>query len=300
MEIRSIGVVGTGLMGTGIARCAALQGYDVTIMKWTDGSPDAARRRFDDAVIKDRERGKLTMEERFALQTRVAWTADRGALAACDLVIESIVEDEDEKRACFRALDELMKPGAILASNASALDILSLAKETSRPGRVLGLHFFNPVAAMPLVELAVTDLTDLDAVEAAFALATKLGKEPVVVAAAPGFVVNRLLMASCLEAIRMAFEAQPRVADVVSIDRCMQLGLNHKMGPFALMDLIGLDVILAMAETLNEGLRSAHYAPPNVLGDMVAHGWLGKKSGMGFYDYADTPAKPNPDIEKLL
>ncbi|HTK60430.1 MAG TPA: 3-hydroxyacyl-CoA dehydrogenase family protein [Candidatus Baltobacteraceae bacterium] len=303
MEIRSVGIVGTGLMGMGIARLVARAGIPVTIVKWSPGPLEDRRAAFIRSIEKERDDKKsVTAEEAARIIHGVQWTLATHPLESCDLVIESIVEDEDQKLDCFRKLDAVMKPDAILATNTSTLDVLELARETSRAPQVLGMHFFNPVALMALVEIAVTDLTDLATAERAFAFASSLGKEPVVVGNAPGFVVNRLLMASCMEAVRMAFEARPRVADIKAVDRCVRLGLAHPKGPFELMDLIGLDVILAMAESLQEGLRNAHYAPPLVLADMVAEGWFGQKSGIGFYDYREDRKNPRPnaDIERLL
>lgn len=300
MEIRNVGIIGTGVMGTGIARVLAAAGRSVTLVKWTEGTAEAARGRFEQSVMKDVVRGKLTSEEATVLLARIACAdASRPGLERCDLVIEAIVEDEAEKLKCFAAIEPSLKQSAILASTTSSLGIEAMAKATGRPRLFLGLHFFNPPTAMKLVELVVTETVDPQCVRAIHAFLAELGKEAVVVQDAPGFVVNRLLVAQFLEAIRLVYGA--RVADIVGVDACMRDGANHRMGPFELMDFIGLDVVLAMAENLQEGLRQQHFSPPTLLEDMVTAGWLGRKSGRGFYDYADRKKpKPNPDVLSLV
>ena len=296
-EIRRICVIGTGVMGTGIARVLALSGHTVAIVKWTEGTAEAARAKFEQAVMKDVERGKLTSLQASWLQQRIEWSDARSRdFGRDDLVIEAVVEDEAEKLKCFAALVPALKQSAILATTTSSLGVEALGKAIGRPQTFLGLHFFNPPSAMRLVELVVTGSVDPECVRVARAFLAALGKEAVEVRDAPGFVVNRLLVAQFMEAIRMAFGRDP-VADVAGIDACMRHGANHPMGPFELMDFIGLDVVLAMAENLLEGLRQQHVSPPAVLENMVTAGWLGRKSGLGFYDYADRKhPRPNPDL----
>lgn len=299
-EIRRIGIIGTGVMGTGIARVLALSGYTVQIVKWTEGTAEAARAKFELAVMKDVERGKLTSLQASWLQQRLVWSEGRRhGLERCDLVIEAIVEDEEEKVKCFATICPDLKQSAILASTTSSLGIETLAKATGRPQTFLGLHFFNPPTAMKLVELVVTDALDPQCLLWMRSFLAEIGKEAVEVRDAPGFVVNRLLVAQFMEAIRMAFGGD-RVADIASIDACMRLGANHPMGPFELMDFIGLDVVMEMAENLLEGLRQPQFLPATVLETLVVNGWYGRKSGLGFYDYTDRKKPvPNPALETL-
>lgn len=299
MSIRKIGIIGTGLMGTGIARCAALNGFEVTLVKWTAGDPEAARRRFESALDKDVARKKLTEDDAAGIKRRIVWTMSFEPLAACDLIIESVIEDEEVKLSVFKLMDRVAKPDAILATNTSTLLIEDLAAATRRTERVFGLHFFNPVDRMKLVELVVADGTDIAARGDLIEFADALGKTPIVVRSSPGFVVNRALMAFLLENVRMISEPPP-VAAILGIDRAIELGLGHPMGPFRLMDLIGLDVVLAMSESLCEGLGQ-RYAPPRLLERMVDEGFLGRKAGIGFYVYAgpEDPL-PNAKIADLL
>lgn len=300
MNVRSVGIVGTGVMGTGIARIMAAAGLDVTLVKWTEGPFEERRGAFIRSVEKDRDQKKsISQEEAGRIIHGVRWTLAAHPLERCDLVIEAIVEDEDEKRKCFAAIAPALKQSAILASTTSSLSIEALAKSTGRPQTFLGLHFFNPPTAMRLVEVVVTESVDPACVFLMRSFLAGLGKEPVEVRDAPGFVVNRLIMAQFLEATRMAF-GRDAVATVTGIDACMRHGANHPMGPFELMDFIGLDVVLAMAENLLEGLRQQHFTPAALLESMVAMGWLGRKSGLGFYDYTDRK-KPilNPGLATL-
>lgn len=297
MEIRKVGIVGTGVMGRGIARAAALAGFPVIIVKWTLGSFEETRAAFIRSVEQERDGKKLSAEEAVRVIHGVTWTLGLHPLADCDLVIESIAEDEDAKRECFAKLDAAIKAEAIFATNTSTLELGELA--VRRPDRFIGLHFFNPVAHMRLVEVAVTDAVRPDALAAALAFVNALGKQAEVVPGTPGYRVNRLLMVQLLEALRMLAE-KPDGDSVRGIDACILTGLNHPMGPFQLMDLIGLDVIYAMAGSLQEGLRRESFSPPHLLDLMVQAGWLGKKTGLGFYDYSDRKhPRPNPGLADL-
>lgn len=299
MRIRKIGVVGTGLMGTGIAAHLARQDLDVMLLKWTKGSVLHAKEAFLASLEKDVKRGKATAEDLGKIGA-IRWTDKAEDLAGCDLVIESIAEGKRVKRDCFRALDAIVKPEAVFASNTSTLKIGSLAQATKRQSKFFGLHFFNPVARMQLVEVATWSASDPEASAAVLDFVRGIGKTPVVVHSAPGFVVNRLLVAAMLEAIRMAFYEKPRVADIAGIDTCMKLGANHPMGPFELMDLIGVDVIEFMTANLYKGLQREHFSPPVLLEHMVEANFLGRKSGIGFYDYADRAGpRVNPQLEEL-
>lgn len=299
-QIRQIGIVGTGVMGAGIAKVMALAGYAVNLVKWRDGDVEAARGKFEQAVMKDVERGKLTSEEATQMLRRLVWSdRRRNDLDRCDLVIEAIKEDEEEKLACFAEICPRLKQAAILASTTSSLSIATLAKATDRPQLFLGLHFFNPPTVMRLVEVVTLPGSDAACILWMRSLLKELGKEGVEVRDAPGFVVNRLLVGQFLEAIRMAFDDAP-VADIVGIDACMRFGANHKLGPFELMDFIGLDVVLAMVENLHEDLRQLHFSTPDILENLVAVEMLGRKKGLGFYDYSDKEhLRPNPELARL-
>ena len=289
MEIRSVGVLGAGQMGLGIAQAAARAGYDTLMAKATGGALDAQRSKVEKQLQKDLERGKLTAADHGALLERLRWTTHLHDLANVDLVIESIVEELPVKRDHFGRLDEIVKDDAIFATNTSTLTVTELAASTARPERFLGLHFFNPVHAMKLVEVAPGLKTSPDVVATCVAFAKKLGKVPVVVADSTGYIVNRLLVPYMVDAIGCLERGLGSIAD---IDVAMQNGANHPMGPLALADFIGLDIVFHMASLLHAEYREARFAPPPLLRRMVLAGWLGRKTGSGFYDYAQTPATP--------
>jgi len=293
MEIRSVGVLGAGQMGLGIAQAAARAGYDTLMAKATGGALDAQRTKVEKQLQKDLERGKLTAADHGALLERLRWTTHLHDLADVDLVIESIVEELPAKLDHFGRLDEIVKNDAIFATNTSTLTVTELAASTSRPERFLGLHFFNPVHAMKLVEVAPGLKTSPDAVATCVAFAKKLGKVPVVVADSTGYIVNRLLVPYMVDAIGCLERGLGAIAD---IDAAMQNGANHPMGPLALADFIGLDIVFHMASLLHEEYREARFAPPALLRRMVLAGYLGRKSGSGFYDYVQTPAAPRDTL----
>jgi 3-hydroxybutyryl-CoA dehydrogenase len=293
MTIRSVGILGCGTMGAGIARVAAGTGFPTTIVKVTPGSPDAARGKLEAQLAKEVQKGKLTEEARTRLLGNLKWSDKAEDLRDCDLVIESIIEDVIKKQEFFEDLDDLCKPETIFASNTSTLCITELAAATKRADRFLGLHFFNPVVAMKLVEVIPTLGTSDAVVAAAQEFARTLGKTPIVVRDATGFVVNRLLTPYLVDAIRTL---ENGLASVSEIDQSMQLGCGHPMGPFALCDYIGLDIVFAMAQNLYNEFREPRFAPPPLLRRMVAAGMLGKKRQKGFYDYSTEPAKINPAL----
>jgi 3-hydroxybutyryl-CoA dehydrogenase len=292
-EIKSVGIVGAGLMGTGIAEVCALAGYETVLVKATPGAPMAGLDRIKASLDGRVAKGKLDAAAAAAALPLVKATADKGDLARCDLVIESIVEDLAAKRALFAALAPVLGPDAVLASNTSTLRVTDLA-EGIRPGRTIGLHFFSPVPMMSLVELAHLATTDADVVPAAQRFVDKLGKTAVPVLDSTGFVVNRLLVPMLLNAIH-AFEHG--LASPEQIDTAMKLGCGHPMGPLALSDLIGLDVVYAMAKLLYKDFGDACYKAPALLRRLVQEGQLGKKSGRGLYDYSTKPPRMNPSIE---
>jgi 3-hydroxybutyryl-CoA dehydrogenase len=283
--IRNITVVGAGTMGHGIAQVAAQSGYHVTL---TDADPEAlpralarVRKNLDGGVA----RGKLDADERDETLERLKTEEDTSAAVKdADLCIEAVVENLDVKHAVFRSFEEHAPPHAVLATNTSSLPVARIAGPLANPGRVVGMHFFNPVHIMQLVEVVTHDGTDDDARVAALQVVSKMGKVPVVVADSPGFATSRLGVVIALEAIRMVEQG---VASAADIDRAMELGYKHPMGPLKLTDVVGLDVRLAIAETLHHELGGAHYEPPQLLRDKVASGELGRKSGKGFYEWTE-------------
>ena len=296
-EIRTVGIVGAGLMGTGIAEVAAASGFPTVVVKATPGSPDGARAKVDRSLGKQVEKGKLSAEKRDEILGRITWTNDRGALAGSGVVIESIVEELGAKQALFRDLDRVVGDETIFASNTSTLRISEIARGTARPDRTIGLHFFSPVPAMKLVELAHTTDTQASVVTAASSLIARLGKTAVPVLDSTGFVVNRLLVPYLIGAV-VAYEQGLARPD--EIDTAMRLGCGHPVGPLALCDLIGLDVVYAMAKLLHSDFNDARYSPPVLLRRLVQDGQLGKKTKLGFYDYATEPARANEAIWNLI
>jgi 3-hydroxybutyryl-CoA dehydrogenase len=288
-EVTTVGIVGAGLMGTGIAEVCALAGYDTVLVKATPGAPTAGLDRIKASLEGRVAKGKLAPDAAAAALPRIHATADRGDLARCDLIVESIVEDLANKRALFTELAPLLAPHAVLASNTSTLRVTDLA-DGIRPSRTIGLHFFSPVPMMSLVELAHLTSTDADVVPGAQRFVDKLGKTAVPVLDSTGFVVNRLLVPMLLNAIH-AYEHG--LASAEQIDTAMKLGCGHPMGPLALADLIGLDVVYAMAKLLYKDFGDACYKAPALLRRLVQEGHLGKKSGRGLYDYSVKPPRAN-------
>ncbi|MFG2894755.1 3-hydroxybutyryl-CoA dehydrogenase [Streptomyces sp. NPDC048248] len=282
--VERIGVVGCGLMGSGIAEVCARAGRDVIVVETGRGAADAGLRRLTGSLDRATAAGKLSAPDRDAALARVTVTTDLEALADRDLVIEAVAEDEAAKVAVFGRLDATVRrPDAILATNTSSLPVIRLAAATARPQQVIGLHFFNPVPVLPLVELVPSLLTGEDTTRRARSFAADvLGKEVVQAADRAGFIVNALLVPYLLDAVRMAESGAASAAD---IDRGMRLGCAHPLGPLALADLIGLDTTRAIAESLYEEFREPRYAPPPLLDRMVDAGLLGRKSGRGFHTY---------------
>jgi len=277
--VRTVAVAGAGTMGHGIAQVAAQAGYDVRLADAVPGAARAALGRIRDNLEGGVRRGKVTAAERDAALARIAFFDDAAAAArGADLVIEAAPEDLEIKRALFARLSTAA-PGAVLATNTSSLSIADIASAAAAPGRVVGMHFFNPVHLMKLVEVVTHAGTGREARETAVEAAVRMGKEPIVVRDSPGFASSRLGVAIGLEAIRMVEEG---VATAEDIDKAMTLGYNHPMGPLRLTDLVGLDVRLAIARYLHRTL-GARFAPPALLERMVGEGKLGRKTGQGFY-----------------
>lgn len=282
-EIRKVGVLGCGLMGSGIAEVAAKAGCETVVREVDQVFLDKGMAKIRGSLAKAVEKGKLEASVRDETLGRLTGTTEIGDLADCDLVVEAIVENLEEKRKNFEALDAAVKEGAIFASNTSSLTITQMAMFTRRPDRFVGLHFFNPVPVMKLVEVVRTILTSDEAFDSAFAWARKVGKEPIACRDNSGFVVNRLLVPYLLDAIRALEEG---VGSVEDIDKGMQLGCGYPMGPFTLLDFVGLDTTYYIANIMFEEYREKRFAPPPLLKQMVTAGRLGKKSGRGFYDHA--------------
>ena len=286
-EIVRVGVVGCGQMGSGIAQVAAMAGFDVLARDLDLAVLSRGRKTITDSLAKFVEKGKLEPAAREAALGRLQFTTRLEDLARCDLVIEAVTEELEAKKRLWTALDQVCPPQALFASNTSSLSITAMATVTGRPDRLLGLHFFNPVQLMPLVEVVRTVATSVDALQAATGFVRRLGKEPIASKDSAGFIVNRLLMPYLLDAVRAV---EGGVASVPDIDAGMKLGCGHPMGPLTLLDFVGLDTACRVGEILFEEFRETRYAPPPLLKRMVLAGWFGKKSGRGFYDYSVMPA----------
>jgi 3-hydroxybutyryl-CoA dehydrogenase len=281
-EIRTLGVVGLGAMGGGIAQLAIEAGYDVVGREVTDELGEAARQRIAHFLQRKVDKERMTSEERAAALARLSTTTDLSALDGCDLVIEAIVEDLAAKRALFAELESIVRPDAILATNTSALSVTEIAAATATPERVVGMHFFNPAPLMPLVEVVRAELSADDAVEAAFAVGERMGKRPIRCHDTPGFVVNRVLIPLLNDCLRVLDEARVSPED---LDTAMTAGAGWPMGPCTLVDLVGIDVHVHASEALYEKLREPRMAPPPRIVAMRNAGLLGRKSGRGFYVY---------------
>jgi len=281
--VTRLGVVGCGLMGSGIAEVAARRGIDVCVAESTPDALDAGRRRVTASLDRGIRHGKLSAEQRDQALARLSFTLDLGDMADRQFVIEAVAENRDIKTGVMRVLDKAVEdPAAVLATNTSSIPVVDLAVVTERPERVIGMHFFNPVPVQRLVELIPALVTGADTLERTRDLAEQLGKQAIQAPDRSGFVVNALLVPYLLSAVRMVESGSARPED---IDRGMELGCAHPMGPLRLLDLIGLDTAQAVAESMYEEFREPLYAPPALLRRMVAAGHLGRKSGRGFHSY---------------
>src|SRR5713226_6091850 len=282
MEIQRIGVIGVGLMGAGVAEVCALAGYDVLVREINDELLAKGLERIEASMQSAVKRGKLTAADQEAARIRVRGTTRLEDFADRDLVLEAAIEDLHLKRDLFAQLDQICPPDAILASNTSSIPIIQLATATQRPDRVLGMHFFNPVPTMQLIELVRTLTTSEETLETVRAVGERLGKRMIVSRDRAGFIVNYLLVPYLLDAIRLL---EQEFASKEDIDVGMMLGTSYPMGPFTLLDFIGLDTALHITEVLFEAFKEPRFAAPTLLRQMVAAGWLGRKSGRGFYHY---------------
>jgi 3-hydroxybutyryl-CoA dehydrogenase len=281
-DIAELGVVGAGFMGSGIAESAARAGVAVKLYEPEQAPLVQSRSRIEASVARVVERGRLSEADAGALMARIEWSSDLEALSGADLVVEAIVEDEQIKAQTFKALDAVLAPEAILASNTSSIPIAGLAAVTSRPDRVLGLHFFSPVPVMKLVEVVVGLDTADETVARAEAFAEQIGKTAIRTKDRSGFIVNFLLVPYLMAAVRMYEEG---FASREDIDEGMKLGCGHPMGPLTLCDFIGLDVLYSVCDSLYEEFKRDEYAPPPLMKRMVVSGHLGRKTGRGFYEY---------------
>jgi 3-hydroxybutyryl-CoA dehydrogenase len=288
-SIKKVGVLGCGLMGSGIAQVAAQAGYDTVVREVEQPFLDKGFKGLEKSLGRFVDKGTMSAADRDACVGRLKGTTTLDDLADCDIVIEAIIENAELKKETYAQLDKIVKPEAIFASNTSSLTITELSMATARPKQFVGLHFFNPVPLMKLVEVVRTILTSDEAFDSAFEFAKSLGKEPVACRDNSGFIVNRLLVPYLIDAIR-AFEEG--VGSIEDIDKAMQLGCGYPMGPFTLLDFVGLDTTYYITDVMFEEYREKRFASPALLRKMVLAGRYGRKSGAGFYDYAS--GKPVP------
>ncbi|MCB9127551.1 MAG: 3-hydroxybutyryl-CoA dehydrogenase [Ardenticatenales bacterium] len=283
MTINKVGVIGSGLMGSGIAEQSARCGFDVVVREINPEAVEAGQKRIFGSMTRGLERGKMTQEAHDEAVARLSFTTEVEALADCDIIIEAATENMALKKEIFADLDRLAKADAILATNTSSLSIAEIAAATSRPDKVLGIHFFNPVPVMPLIEYVRGLLTSDETMAAARQFGADLGKQTVESQDRPGFIVNRLLIPYALDAIRILEEG---VATRDDIDLGIKLGLAHPMGPLTLSDFVGLDTLLFIADAMYDEFKDPRYAAPPLLRRMVTAGYHGRKTGKGFYDYS--------------
>jgi len=294
MNIKKVGVLGCGLMGSGIAQVAATAGLDVVVLeqeqKFLDKGFAGIEKSLSRMVERGPAKGGLTAEQKTEAQSHLTGTLNMQDLADCDIVIEAIIENVEMKRKTYAQLDAIVKKDAIFATNTSSISVTELMTATKRPDRFIGLHFFNPVPVMKLVEVVKTIATAPDVYDAAVEFGTKLGKVPVRTSDKTGFIVNRLLVPYLLDAIRAYGEG---VGSITDIDEAMKLGCGYPMGPFTLLDFVGLDTTYYITHVMYDEFKERRFASPPLLKRLVMAGWLGRKSGKGFYDYTD-PNKPVP------
>jgi 3-hydroxybutyryl-CoA dehydrogenase len=289
MTVRTVGVVGCGLMGSGIAQVCAEAGHRVVVREVSDELLKKGLGKIESFLAKGVEKGKVTAARKAEVLGRLEGTTSLDRLSGADIVIEAVVESLDAKREVYQALDRACPPATIFASNTSSLSITEMAAMTKRPDRFVGMHFFNPVPLMKLVEVVRSPLTSAEVFEQAVEFARGLGKTPVRATDRTGFIVNRLLVPYILDAVRALEEG---VGSVVDIDEGMRLGCGHPMGPLTLLDFVGLDTTYYIANIMFDEFRERRFAPPPLLKRMVQAGLHGRKTGKGFYDYSQDPPKP--------
>jgi len=290
MDIRRVGVLGCGLMGSGIAQVTATAGFDVAVLEVEQKFLDKGFAGIEKSLGKFAEKGTITPQQKDEIRSRLKGTTNAQDLRDCDLVIEAIIENVEEKKKMYAAIDPVLKRDAIFASNTSSISITELMAASRRPERFVGLHFFNPVPLMKLVEVVRTIATANDVYESIFDFAKKLGKVPVRTSDKTGFIVNRLLVPYLLDAIRAYEEG---VGSIPDIDQAMKLGCGYPMGPFTLLDFVGLDTTYYITHVMYDEFKERRFASPPLLKRLVMAGWYGRKTGKGFYDYTD-PNNPVP------
>jgi len=297
MEIKKVGVLGCGLMGSGIAQVAAVSGFEVTVLevdqKFLDKGFAGIEKSLSKFAERPPEKGGITKEQKEGTLSRLKGTTNKADLADCDIVIEAIVENVEEKKKMYASIDGIVKKDAIFASNTSSISVTELLTAVKRPERFIGLHFFNPVPLMKLVEVVRTIATADEVYEAAFEFGKRLGKVPVRTSDKTGFVVNRLLVPYLLDAVRAYEEG---VGSIEDIDNAMKLGCGYPMGPFTLLDFVGLDTTYYITHVMYDEFKERRFASPPLLKRLVMAGWYGRKTGKGFYDYSDVN---NPKPNKL-
>ncbi|HKN34814.1 MAG TPA: 3-hydroxybutyryl-CoA dehydrogenase [Terriglobales bacterium] len=289
MNISKVGILGCGLMGSGIAQVTATAGFNVTVLEVEQKFLDKGFAGIEKSLAKFAEKGTLT-EKPDAIRARLKGTTNQQDLAHCDIIIEAIIENVDEKKKMYASIDGIVKKDAIFATNTSSISVTELLSATKRPERFIGLHFFNPVPLMKLVEVVRTIATANDVYQTGYEFAKKLGKVPVRTSDKTGFIVNRLLVPYLLDAIRAYEEG---VGSIPDIDNAMKLGCGYPMGPFTLLDFVGLDTTYYITQVMYEEFKERRFASPPLLKRLVMAGWYGRKTGKGFYDYAD-PNNPVP------
>ena len=282
MGIKKVGVVGCGTMGSGITQVCAQSGYQVIVSEINDELLNKGLASINSVLTKSVEKGKISQQDKDTTLDHIKGTTSTKGFYDCDLVIEAAIENMELKKKIFAELDKICPKHAILATNTSCLSIIDMAMATSRPEKVLGLHFFNPAPIMKLLEIVKTIATSDETLEVGKDFGNSLGKTTVIAQDTPGFIVNRLMVPFLLNAIRML---DAGVATREDIDTATNLGLNHPMGPLTLADFIGLDIILSIANAIYDELKDPQYIPPPLLKKMIAAGWLGRKTGKGFYEY---------------
>jgi len=293
MSISKVGIIGSGTMGFGIAQVCAQAGIATIVVKATPGAVDKPKAKFESGLAKAVERGKMEAAVRDGILANFTITDQESAVADCDLVVESIIEDIGLKKALFERLEGICRPDAILATNTSTLSVTAMMAICQHRARFAGLHFFNPAPVMSLVEVIHGFETSDETLRELVAFCEAIDKEPVVVQDTTGFIVNRLLTPYMLNAIRML---ERGTGTIDTIDKAMMTGAGMPMGPFTLADYIGLDVVIAMSQNIFEDVRQDHHSPPHTLVRLVQLGYLGRKTGKGFYDYATRPPIGNPAL----